>query len=325
MPPRRGISSQTSETDEKELIEHIEREKKRVTQKFQAWSSANILGHDRYHNIRTGLRIASPAFSNPIIYSKNEKALAVLSEKIRLTGKPVYNFDSHLEIERNEPNLSEEMEHIFTKPTLRFEGRNMINAKEKFSQIRKEHVEALEKICGFEIEGYPSASLLETVLMDPQYTVNSIEDYTRAIAQMSYSYRGNLKLQIQKAWITWVSKIVNDFLTKSVNPAEIDQKYDHNCMVVFNLLEDETFFPFSGFYTPIQLKRFFSLAGYIREHKGAPIFASDGQSLMVPTYHLNVPSDFVADKRHGPNLKIIYDEEFQPESSSKSAQPMTSR
>jgi len=35
MPPRRGISSQTSETDEKELIEHIEREKKRVTQKFQ--------------------------------------------------------------------------------------------------------------------------------------------------------------------------------------------------------------------------------------------------------------------------------------------------
>jgi hypothetical protein len=72
-------------------------------------------------------------------------------------------------------------------------------------------------------------------------------------------------------------------------------------------------------------QRFFSLAGYIREHKGAPIFASDGQSLMVPTYHLNVPSDFVADKRHGPNLKIIYDEEFSPESSSKSAQPMTSR
>jgi len=72
---------------------------------------------------------------------------------------------------------------------------------------------------------------------------------------MSYSYRGNLKLEIQKAWITWVRKIVNDFLTKSVNPAEIDQKYDHNCMVVFNLLEDETFFPFSGFFTPIQLRR----------------------------------------------------------------------
>jgi hypothetical protein len=101
-----------------------------------------------------------------------------LSKKIRLTGKPVYNFDSHLEIERNEPNLSEEMENIFTKPTLRFEGRNMINAKEKFAQIRKEHVEALEKICGFEVEGYPSASLLETVLMDQKYTVNSIEDYT---------------------------------------------------------------------------------------------------------------------------------------------------
>ena len=73
------------------------------------------------------------------------------------------------------------------------------------------------------------------------------------------------------------------------------------------------------------VKSMFSLAGYIREHKGAPIFASDGQSLMVPTYHLNVPSDFVADKRHGPNLKIIYDEEFSSESSSKSAQPMTSR
>jgi len=76
-----------------------------------------------------------------------------------------------------------------------------------------------------------------------------------------------LKLQIQKAWITWVSNIVNDFLTKSVNPAEIDQKYDHNCMVVFNLLEYETFFPFSGFYTPIQLKRngFFSSRIFIED------------------------------------------------------------
>ena len=66
----------------------------------------------------------------------------------------------------------------FYRSTLRFEGRNMINAAEKFKEIRKEHVEALEKICGFEIEGYPSASLLETVLLDPRYTVNSIEDYT---------------------------------------------------------------------------------------------------------------------------------------------------
>ena len=72
---------------------------------------------------------------------------------------------------------------------------------------------------------------------------------------MSYSYRGNLKLEIQKSWINWVQKIVDDFLTKSINPAEIDQKYDHDCMVVFNLLEDETFFPFSGFFTPIQLRR----------------------------------------------------------------------
>ena len=54
----------------------------------------------------------------------------------------------------------------------------MLNAKERFETIRKEHIEALEKICGFEIEGYPSASLLETVLMDQKYTVNSVEDYT---------------------------------------------------------------------------------------------------------------------------------------------------
>ena len=72
---------------------------------------------------------------------------------------------------------------------------------------------------------------------------------------MSYSYRGNLKLEIQTKWMAWVTKVVKEFLAKSVNHADIDTKYDHSCMVIFNLLEDDTFFPFSGFFTPIQLRR----------------------------------------------------------------------
>ena len=35
LPPNREIATQASSSDEKELKEHIEREKKRVSQKFQ--------------------------------------------------------------------------------------------------------------------------------------------------------------------------------------------------------------------------------------------------------------------------------------------------